>query len=246
MLFFLCSQTFAFEKEVRLKEDETLRVIYDSDGNYVVVEILPNRQVVVRSSDIETKYEIPDVNKERQYSFDDIKDHWAREEIQKMIDMGLLKGYPDGTFRPNNSISRAEYGTILARIIELEKQKKLTVGDNQFTDVISNSWYYNYIAKLQHNDNIDPKIYDNVLQPNSPITRQEMALWLASEIKNGGEQLAFIDEAGIDYKVEVNKAVSQGLLKGYPDKTFRPDGQTTRAEAATIFIRYMQLKSLVQ
>ena len=247
LLMLLCIQTEATtQKEIRMNPEEKTKTIYDADGNYVIIKVLPDMEVVVKSNETEKKYRLPELEKVKEYSFLDIQDHWARDEIQAMVELGLLKGYPDGTFRPNNSISRSEFGAVLARVLELEKGQTLAGGTNFFADIDKEAWYYTDICKLQQNGNLQAPIYQNILNASAPITREEMALWLAKEIQKSSDIPIFTDSSKINYKKEVDYVASQGLLKGYPDGSFQPSGHTTRAEAAAIFVRYMQHKNLIQ
>jgi len=246
MLFFLLpfqSQAYT-QKEIRMNPNEKTKTIFDADGNYVVIEVMPDLQVVVKTNNTEKKYVIPDVEKLKLYAFADIKDHWAIDYIETMIDMGLLKGYPDGTFRPNNPISRAEFGAVLTRVLELENKGPLVTGANFFTDVNTKDWFYDDITKLQKRGNLQASIYHNILRPKEAITREEMALWLANEVEAGSNDANYSDNNNMKFSEQVKIISSQQLLKGYPDGRFRPTERTTRAETAALFVRYLELKGI--
>lgn len=181
-------------------------------------------------------------------SYTDIDNHWARNDILEMSALGLIKGYPDGTFRPNNSISRAEFAALVERILQMSGIKK--EGEqplSRFKDVSQSDWFYMSVNWLENRGNIPNAYYQNgLLKPNEPITREEMAVWLAKEVTSDSIVPAFKDQYQIRFKEEVRKITAAGLLKGYPDNTFRPQGQTTRAEAVTILMRFLRMKGIHQ
>lgn len=220
-------------------------VIYDVDGNFTTLKIdNSNVDVEVVRGRKSKRFTLDYVPSPEilQPVYKDIKGLWAEEDIYKLVNLGLIKGYPDGTFRPNNKITRAEFGTILVRILELEKEIIQT--ETSFKDVSQGSWFYDYLSKLEATANLQSMYYPNaILEPNEPITREEMALWVSNEVASQQMNLAFTDANKIRFKNEVASAVSAGLLKGYPDQSFQPKGSATRAEAVTILARLLQLKN---
>ncbi|UFJ41323.1 S-layer homology domain-containing protein [Brevibacillus humidisoli] len=171
----------------------------------------------------------------------DIKGHWAEEEILALSNMGFIQGYPDGTFRPNNPISRAEFAALLERALnKIGIEKEGEQPHTRFKDVPQSSWYYLSVNWLENRGNIPIDKYPNgLLKPNEPISREEMALWLAKEVASEKTIPAYKDLEQIRFQEEVREAAGAGLLRGYPDDTFRPQGLATRAEAVTILMRFM-------
>ena len=77
----------------------------------------------------------------------DIDGHWAEESIKRAIDKGIINGYPDGSFKPDNSVSRAELAKILTIAFDLNSAAKLP---EEFEDVENNQWYYSYVQKAAY------------------------------------------------------------------------------------------------
>ncbi|WP_164553436.1 S-layer homology domain-containing protein [Brevibacillus marinus] len=181
-------------------------------------------------------------------NYTDINNHWAKQDILAFSNAGLIQGYPDGTFRPNNPISRAEFAALLERVLEkVGVKKEGEQPPSRFKDVPPSSWYYLSVNWLENRGNIPHDKYPNgLLHPNEPILREEMALWLAHEVSSDKPMPMFKDMAQIRFQEEVRNVTGAGLLLGYPDSTFRPKGQTTRAEAVTILMRFMRSSGLAE
>ncbi len=80
---------------------------------------------------------------EEKIAFSDISGHWAEKQIERIADKGIISGYPDGTFKPDAPITRAEFAKIASVAFNLEGKAPLSV----FNDLDSNAWYYPYIEK---------------------------------------------------------------------------------------------------
>ncbi|MBA4535484.1 S-layer homology domain-containing protein [Brevibacillus halotolerans] len=175
-------------------------------------------------------------------SYNDTLGHWAGKDIEYMVSLGLLKGYPDGTFRPDNPISKAEFAALLERTIQYVKKENMTFQDLiTFRDINRADWFYSSVKKLEQRGNISIADYPTrKLQPLVTISRQEMGLWISKEVKPSLKVLNFTDSHQIKYKEAVRNVVASSLLKGFPDGTFRPDGNTTRAEVASILVRWIK------
>lgn len=166
--------------------------------------------------------------------FADIKNHWAEEVVKKMVALGIISGYPDGTFRPDASVTKAEFCKILVLALKLQPREGPMVN---FADDIP-AWARPYIQTAAAKG-LFQGYPDGTFGPNERITRQEMAVVLAKAVGGTSGSLVFTDTGDIadwarDY---VGIAVQRGLLKGYPDGTFKPNGHTTRAEACMVLWR---------
>ncbi|OPY61667.1 MAG: Cellulosome-anchoring protein precursor [Pelotomaculum sp. PtaU1.Bin065] len=167
--------------------------------------------------------------------------NWAKDEITTAVEAELIKGYPDGTFQPANTITRAEFATVMARALDVTQGK-----NNIFNDVPENAWYAGYVKTLVDAKIIKTGDYDNgILKPDDPITRKEIAVWTARaadlySIKASDVKLDFSDYKGDEYLPLVKKAVGLGILKGYPDGSFRPCGNADRAEAVVMLVRMLR------
>lgn len=78
-------------------------------------------------------------------TFDDIAGHWAEETIETWQDKGILSGYPDGAFKPNNPVTRAELAKVLALAFDLETANENKLTANPYSDVDTDAWYWRYI-----------------------------------------------------------------------------------------------------
>lgn len=165
-------------------------------------------------------------------SLTDIKGHWAEQQISEWIKKGTVKGYPNGTFAPDRSITRAEFITLVNEVLGFHEKQQAT-----FKDVFSNDWFCEEVSKAVAAGYI--KGYENhTLQPDNPIKREEVAMvifrLLALKSGNGSNAIAqFTDANSISpwAKPIVAEVIYNKLMRGYPDQTFRPAGYTTRAEA---------------
>ncbi|MGI6647981.1 MAG: S-layer homology domain-containing protein [Bacillota bacterium] len=169
----------------------------------------------------------------------DITGHWAENRIKELVDLGAISGYPDGTFRPDNNITRAEFATILVKAFKLEPQS-----GKVFADTTSH-WAKDTIATAAAYGIVNG--YDgNTFGPNDLITREQMAAMMVNALKLTPvtEEISFIDSGSISgwARAAVTTAVNNGLINGYPDNTIRPQGQATRAEAATIMVNALQVR----
>lgn len=182
--------------------------------------------------------------------------HWAYKAITEVAQKGLVTGYTDGTYKPSAQVTRAEFATFLSRIFDGEKRVT-----SNFKDVPITHWANDAIQEglavgfIQSSD-----FSNNKFEPNKPMTRGEMSRWLANGLAHvNADYGKAIEEMATSsltlipipefYKGGVNKsdlpyigiALGTGLLSGYEDFTFKPSGNTTRAEVATILIRFMDV-----
>lgn len=161
-------------------------------------------------------------------------DFWANEAIQALSVKNAINGYEDGTFKPANLITRAEFIKILTSMLGYEPS------DCSFADVSADKWYYGYIGaavKLGI-----AKGDGELFNPDSPITRQDAATLLYRAIgqsKNDIAAVSFADEAEIsDYASDAVKSLgSVGVLSGYPTGEFFPKNNMTRAEVAQMLYK---------
>jgi uncharacterized repeat protein (TIGR02543 family) len=162
---------------------------------------------------------------------EDLSGHWAKNEIDKWTNKGIIKGYGDGSFRPYNEITRAEFTALLARIFNFVK-----TSDKKFPDVDANAWYADIVSKsvaagIVKGDNLGN------FNPNSPITRQEAAVILSRVFDLKAESrdaaVTFADYERIpDWSKEaISALVERRYVQGRPDNTFAPTDNMDRAEA---------------
>ena len=157
-----------------------------------------------------------------------------------------VAGYEDGTFRPQNNMTRAEAITLLTRVVTDEANIKGKVKAD-YEDVADGAWYESYIGflqKLGYLDNIEVNYGWNIA-PNANITRGEFAelLYRIDILGNSDASLkikSFSDVKNTHkYINAINFAVSAGIVNGYEDGTFRPENNITRAEVVTMVNRFL-------
>lgn len=172
-------------------------------------------------------------------SFSDVQGHWAEKQINKWVDEGLATGYPDGTFKPNQQVSRAEFVALVNRAFNIDKDVALT----GFSDVSAGKWYYEDISAAKAAGYIGGYT-DGTFKPNQTITRQEVAsilVRLLSLTPTDEELEVFADANQISKwaRSNVGAVVKNALMKGMPDNTFQPLKSITRAEAVVSLDRAM-------
>lgn len=170
----------------------------------------------------------------------DIKGHWAEKTITELVASGAIGGYPDGTFKPDQGISRAEFATIVIKAFQLpEKQGKV------FEDT-ANHWAKNFIATASAYGIVNG-YSDTKFGPNDPITREQMAVMIVKAAKlaeiQGGKTFADSGKVSAWAKNAVATASEKNIIGGYPDNSFRPQKGATRAEAATVIVKALKLAS---
>lgn len=167
----------------------------------------------------------------------DIKGHWAEKTIEELVASGAVSGYPDGTFKPNKTITRAEFATILVKAFNLEsKTGKI------FNDTASH-WAKEAIATAQAHG-IITGYSETTFGPNDNITREQMAVMIvkAAKLSDAATGESFTDSDTISSwaRKAVATASESKIITGYPDNTFRPQAQATRAEAATVMVKALE------
>ena len=162
----------------------------------------------------------------------DYDKHWAKKEIEASIELGLAKGYPDGSFKPDKVITRVEFFSLVNNLFEYTEISKI-----EYKDVSAYSWYAPVIAKANAAGYISGYT-DGGIHPEGNITRQEAALIISriKKLTTKAEKLSYTDATLVAEWSEnaVIAVFESGIMSGYPDNTFRPDMNLTRAEAVVI------------
>ena len=162
----------------------------------------------------------------------DITGHWAETAIRSLVGTGAVSGYPDGAFRPDNTITRAEFATALAKAFNLPD------GEGKVFEDTAGHWAKDYIAAA-YAAGIIEGYSQQQFGPDDLITREQMAIMIvkASGLQAASGQLNFTDSPAVSawaYSWVVS-AVNNQLMNGYgEDNTFRPQANATRAEAMTV------------
>ncbi|CAN7754280.1 S-layer homology domain-containing protein [Paenibacillus sp. LjRoot56] len=243
--------TFAFDP-TSVKADQRASVFYFDEvnqkwvevkggkinGNHITVDVNHFTKYAVMATPKEDDKPITDNPGTDGTNLTDIKGHWAEASIRELIGQGAINGYPDGTFKPEGRITRAEFVSIVVKFLKLGDQ-----GDKAFSDT-TNHWAKNAIATAAANGIISGYT-DTTFGPDDTITREQMAVIIvraAHMNDKGTEGMGFTDSSAISEWAQAAVAVltSKGLLNGYQDGTLKPQGISTRAEASAIILRSLK------
>jgi len=169
----------------------------------------------------------------------DYQGHWAGDVIQKWLDMGYITGYPDGTFRPENFVTRAEFVKIVNNAFGFEETAEIT-----FTDVKEENWYYEEVQKAYKEGDIIG-VSKTLFAPEDYITREQAAIVLSRLLDLEGYKKGagvFYDSSQISSwaREYVGAVAYRNLIKGYEDNTFRPLDNIKRAEAVVLLDRILK------
>jgi hypothetical protein len=174
--------------------------------------------------------------------FTDIRGKWYEETVDFLAGKGIVKGRSETIFDPDSKITRAEFLTLLARCVSADVS---AAKDSGFADVDTKAWYAKYI-NWGAEEGIIRGYSPELCGPNDPITREQMAVMVTRLAAAENISLTVVQEKPVfkdgdavsrwakDAMDTVQKA---GLLLGYPDGTLQPQGNATRAEAATVVKR---------
>ncbi len=198
----------------------------------------------------------------------DLEGHWAQKEVEAAVASGWVDGYPDGSFKPEKSITRAEFTKMLLDAIHLTpdsetvawmkahaKMKDIWGRPTAYTPKLydmSGHWLTSqgWLDAALYSGMVVPDDYNGKnFRPEKAIARYEIALmtdralglvYPASQPVEG--ELPFTDKEEIlDWmKGYVNESVKAGVLKGYPDGSFQPNKTSTRAEAVVMIQRMLE------
>ena len=214
---------------------DTVEVTEQADGTYTFT--MPNGQVSVNVTFVEVQPEpLP---------FTDVSEtDWFHDAVQYVYENGLMDGVGDGQFAPNNPTTRAQLVTILYR---LEGEPAVT-GQSAFTDVEPDTWYTNAVAWAAANGIVNG-VSETQFAPGNNITREQLATILyryaqakGYDVSASADLSGFPDAGDIQsYATQaLSWAVAEGLLQGFEDNSLRPQGNATRAQIATILMRFCQ------
>jgi len=171
-------------------------------------------------------------------TFADMDGHWAAELVNDWVELGLITGYPDGTFGPERQISRAEVAALLNRVLGLTA----TVAELP-ADVDPAAWYAADISRALAARYLESDAAGHV-DPDGLPTRQELVAMIVSAVGLEHfadiavlEQFADHDEVAANYAWALAELVTGGHLLGFPDGTLRPTATTNRAQAVVLIAR---------
>lgn len=161
----------------------------------------------------------------------DIAGHWAEDNIKYVYNYKIMNGYPDGTFGTNIAISRAEFATVMAKLLGIEPNND----GLKFSDV-SNHWAKGYVAALS-NLGVINGVSDDSFAPDAKITREQIAVIIsrAMNLAEAGSVEKYLDDADISsWAAPHIYAVKAAKIMEGADGKFAPKTNATRAEVAKV------------
>ena len=211
---------------------DAVAVTEQADGTYTFT--MPNGQVTVTVTFAEAPLPFPDVT----------EGDWFYDAVRYAYETGLMDGVGDSLFAPNSETTRAQLVTILYR---LEGEPEVS-GTSGFTDVEADTWYTDAVAWAAENGIVNG-VSETEFAPGKNITREQLATILfryaeakGYDVSARADLSAYPDADQIQsYAAEsVAWAVAEGLIQGFEDNTLRPAGNASRAQIATILMRFCE------
>ena len=162
----------------------------------------------------------------------DADEHWAEDTINTLAALGAaVTAY--GNTEPDSLITRAEFTYVITRAFAVYPE----VTENKFSDVAENN-YYNYSINSAAAVGIISGYPDGTFKPDNKITREEIMLMISRLTQTEGNGNTNFKDIKSSYKYakELSKVTGDGIINGYPDGSFKPSANTTRAEAMTMIL----------
>ncbi|WP_176560414.1 S-layer homology domain-containing protein [Brevibacillus dissolubilis] len=200
---------------------------------------------IVSSSSEMTNSEAVNANAAPAIKLTDIDGHWAEATIREMVDKGIIKGFPDKTYRPEAPMTEEQFFALLHRSVPKFKGHKL---DNYI--------YTSYLKNMQKG--WSKEVYDQMMvagivpynPPGTLIDRLSATRLMLTALGEGdsgrayqGTKEQWFKDISLKDEYEIYfayPAYKLGLIEGYPDDTFRPKTNLTRAQAAVVLKRFQQ------
>ena len=215
---------FEFNAEITLNDEAyntwVAFMFIDVNGNYVITNPY---WLVVDTSEM---------------TFSDVPvDAWYAPFVLQLVEEEIINGYPDGTFRPDGEITRAEFAKMMSFAVSVTAVSVTEdAKDVSFSDVQEGAWYYDAVMRLASEGYING-YPDGTFKPDAKITRAEMSAIISNicgDLKVAAQK-SFNDVTSDQWFYdEVMNLANAGYLEGYPDGTFKPDNNATRAEASKL------------
>jgi formylglycine-generating enzyme required for sulfatase activity len=168
----------------------------------------------------------------------DLDQHWAKKVVHEWIKLGRITGYPDGTFSPDQSITRAEFMTLVNKAFGFKEEKQV-----QFSDMTPQSWFYHEVRRAVAAGYI--KGYpDGTIRALNPMTRQEAAVVFAAlkgldTLSHSPQRYSDVKKIQLWSAGSFGAVVAAGFMDGYPDGTLQPEKEMNRAEAIVVLDRLL-------
>ena len=181
----------------------------------------------------------------RNIVYQDTENHWAEEVIAEMSQLNMVGGFPDGTFRPDEQVTRAQFAAMLVRAMKMVESPSDAA---EFYDVPADSWFRGAVGAAV-NAGLVVGYTEHTFAPNDPVTREQMAVMAARALYGGKtpyssedttlERYTDLEQISLWARPAVSLAVQSGLISGRAEDRFAPQNTTTRAEAAAVLERIL-------
>jgi hypothetical protein len=193
----------------------------------------------------------PEPEKPEPPVFADTENHWGKEYIEKAFENNIIAGFPDGSFKPDDEVTRAEFTAMLTRILNKKSPAAVNTGlDSGYADVKFGGWFFDYI-KTADAMGLTGFITGSEFYPDQAILREEMAYMIYKALEYANMSVISVSEPSANYSdisqtderftEAVTVCTNMGLLQGGNNNRFMPKGSHTRAEAAAVLIRLLDL-----
>lgn len=171
----------------------------------------------------------------------DMAGHWARAQVQELIQRNVVSGYPDGTYRPETPVRRSEFIKLVTSALG---EVAPTDQADLFAEVPESHWVQPYLAAATEQGIVAPMDYPDGIDVDGYIPRAEMAVMVARALgldpDDGTQEFTDADLIRADDQGYILAAVRAGILSGFPDGHFGPNEQATRAQAAVMIHRLLR------
>ena len=215
---------------------DAVRVTENSDGTYTFT--MPNGQVTITATFVETEAPVGE-------PFLDVNEgDWFYDAVAYAYENGLMDGVGGNRFAPNSATTRAQLVTILYRM----EGQPVVSGDLPFTDVEAGTWYTNAVVWAAQNGIVNG-VGDDTFAPGNDLTREQLVTILYRYAESKGYDVsASADLAGYPDGEEIQAyareamawAVAENIIQGMEDDTLKPAGNASRAQIATILMRFCE------
>lgn len=230
-----------------LLSDDTVAEIVESDSSSCVIRGLKPGEVQVCAgfNDYRKAVTVTVIDPDVVGRYTDIGNHWARDSMEAALTLGFFRGTSATTFSPEKTLTRAEMVTVLHRMAGTPEVE----AENPFRDVAPDRWYTDAITWAAANGIVQGKTADR-FDPNAPVTREQIAsilyryaTYLGMDVSARSELSGYGDAGKISNyaKEAMSWAVATGLIRGITGTVLSPGGSATRAQAATLVIRFRGL-----
>lgn len=182
---------------------------------------------------------VPDITDNDSTVDDDPNDKYVPKDLNSIDHIAYVRGYSDGTVKPNNNVTRAETATMLYRLLTDTRRAAINTTINSFNDVPADVWYNESVSTMARGGYITG-YEDGSFGGSRNITRAEFVTMLVRFVGVEKAECSFSDVSKDNWAYDyIATATAAGWISGYEDNTFRPDQFITRAEAMTIINRVL-------